>query len=195
VHRSVGPGGLVDLVFDHGSGRREQRDEVGLALLPGVVQAQGRGGVGIDRLTGADHVDVGVVDEHLGDLDRFGGGVPDGQLDGARGERGLFDDELSGRRVGAFGHAPACEHGKSQRGDEEQGRDEPECPGRRLGLQRHQSTTSKKPIQPSSANSVLCAWNMNRPGFGNRSSQIPRWPWACTTVSVYSAGSRRVPVG
>ena len=58
-----------------------------------------------------------------------------------------------------------------------------------------QSPTSKKPIQPSSANSVLWAWNMNGPGLGKRSSQIPRWAWPWITVSVNSVGSSRVPVG
>ena len=48
------------------------------------------------------------------------------------------------------------------------------------------SSTSKKPIQPSSANSDWCAWNMKRPGFGNSSSRIPRCPWQSITVSVYS---------
>ncbi len=50
----------------------------------------------------------------------------------------------------------------------------------------HQSATLKKPIQPSSANSDWCAWNMKRPVFANSSSITPRWPWHCMTVSVYS---------
>ena len=59
----------------------------------------------------------------------------------------------------------------------------------------HQPLTSKKPCQPSSVNSDWWAWNMNFPGFGKRHSRIPRCPWQNITVSVYSDGSREVPVG
>ena len=58
----------------------------------------------------------------------------------------------------------------------------------------HQSTTLKKPIQPSSANSDWCAWNMNRPVLAKSISMIPRWPWQSMTVSVYSNWSVE-PVG
>ena len=58
----------------------------------------------------------------------------------------------------------------------------------------HQSTTSKKPIQPSSANSDWCAWNMKAARVANSISSTPRWPWHCITVSVYSQWSP-VPVG
>ncbi len=58
----------------------------------------------------------------------------------------------------------------------------------------HQSTTLKKPIQPSSVNSDWCAWNMNLPVLAKSISMIPRWPWHCMTVSVYSQWSL-VPVG
>ena len=51
---------------------------------------------------------------------------------------------------------------------------------------RSPSTTSKKPIQPSSVNSDWCAWNMYVPASANSISTIPRWPWHCITVSVYS---------
>ena len=59
----------------------------------------------------------------------------------------------------------------------------------------HQSLTSKKPIQPSSANSDTWAWNMYLPAYGKRSSRMPRSPWPWITVSVKSRGSSRVPVG
>ena len=55
--------------------------------------------------------------------------------------------------------------------------------------------TSKKPCQPSSVNSDWCAWNMYRPGCGNRHSRMPRWPWQSITVSVCSDGCEPVPVG
>src|SRR5215211_7987012 len=50
----------------------------------------------------------------------------------------------------------------------------------------YSSLTSKKPIQPSSANSDWCAWNMNTPGFAKSISMTPRCPCTCMTVSVYS---------
>ena len=63
------------------------------------------------------------------------------------------------------------------------------------GAGLHQSTTSKKPIQPKSANSLTWAWNMYLPVNGKRSSQMPRSPWPWMTVSVKSRGSSLVPVG
>ena len=63
------------------------------------------------------------------------------------------------------------------------------------GFHRVTSTTSKKPIQPSSVNSDWCAWNMYLPVCGKRISRIPRWPWHIITVSVNSTGSLDVPVG
>ena len=65
----------------------------------------------------------------------------------------------------------------------------------RRSARLHQEPTSKKPIQPSCANSDWCAWNMNLPSYGNRSSRMPRCPWHCMIVSVYSTGSSDVPVG
>ena len=92
-------------------------------------------------------------------------------------------------------------------GDEQKDRNErPEPPARRVsaalrvlgdraGLHgRLYSSTSKKPIQPSSANSDWCAWNMNRPVLAKSISMIPRWPWQSMTVSVYSKVSLD-PVG
>ncbi len=61
------------------------------------------------------------------------------------------------------------------------------------GLLAH-SVTSKKPSQPSSANSLTCAWNMNLPGYLKPVSRIARSPCASMIVSVYSRVSRRVPV-
>ncbi len=57
----------------------------------------------------------------------------------------------------------------------------------RLGA--HASSTSKKPIHPRSANSDWWAWNMKRPAWWKSISTIPRSPWHCMTVSVYSKWS------
>src|SRR6266536_6096943 len=46
-----------------------------------------------------------------------------------------------------------------------------------------QGMTSNRPDQPSSANSVLWAWNMNLPGCLYRNSRMPRCPWPWTLVS------------
>ena len=66
----------------------------------------------------------------------------------------------------------------------------PEAPsGRRHRLGAHASSTSKKPLQPSSANSDWWAWNMKRPAWWKSISMMPRSPWHCMTVSVYSKWS------
>src|SRR4029079_9090000 len=57
------------------------------------------------------------------------------------------------------------------------------------------SVTSKNPIHPSAANSLLCAWNMYLPVYGKRTSSTSRCPCPWMTVSVYSSGSSEVPVG
>ena len=67
--------------------------------------------------------------------------------------------------------------------------------GAHIGARLHQSTTSNRPIQPSCANSDWWAWNMYWPSYGKRSSRMPRCPWHCMIVSVYSTGSSDVPVG
>ena len=118
-------------------------------------------------------------------------------------EDDLVDDEILGRRAAPVAEARRAEHGEGHddRGHERE-RDEPEQPqpgGARLrraaGLGCHQSSTSMKPIHPSSANSVLCAWNMYLPVYGKRISRIPRWPCTWLIVSVNSIGWSEVPVG
>ena len=99
--------------------------------------------------------------------------------------------------------AAARREERDRRDKEEDRRERPEAPAGApalappfpRGLARaHQSLTSKKPIQPSSANSDWCAWNMNVPVLWKSISMIPRSPWHCMTVSVYSKWSVE-PVG
>ena len=77
-------------------------------------------------------------------------------------------------------------------GEKEQRNERPKAPVARLAPlrggrgRRHQSITSKKPIQPSSVNSDWWAWNMKRPVFAKSISMMPRCPWQSMTVSVYS---------
>ena len=141
-----------------------------------------------------------VVHGHQGDRQVLALGVRDADLDLARLELHAPDVELvGGRRV-----APEqVEERVARRGEERDGADEdeqrherPEAPAvtpRRDGLRGHYST-SKKPIQPSSANSLWWAWNMKRPVFANSISRMPRSPWQSITVSVYSKWSVE-PVG
>ena len=68
-------------------------------------------------------------------------------------------------------------------------------PGGSRGRRFHQSTTSKKPIQPSSVNSDWWAWNMNLPGVREVDLDDPALALAeHAPVSVYSKWSLE-PVG
>ncbi len=107
----------------------------------------------------------------------------------------LFDRELLDRRSVSFGEGVPADHRQTDQAQREDADDpEGEPPYRQAAAETH-STTSKKPIQPSSANSDLWAWNMYLPGNGNLTSRIPRCPCICEIVSVNSVGSKRVPVG
>src|SRR5262249_28180863 len=79
---------------------------------------------------------------------------------------------------------PGQNDDRQQRPEAPRPRAEATVHGTRAGL--HQSTTSKKPIQPSSVNSGWWAWNMNCPVLWKSISMIPRCPWQSITVSVYS---------
>ena len=142
-----------------------------------------------------------VVDGDRGDRQVVLLRVRDADLDLARLELDPADVEQVGlRRVRADQadeRRAGCDEGPDD-GREQHHRDErPEAPARLDPPRRpslHQSTTSKKPIQPRSVNSDWCAWNMNRPVFVKSISSTPRCPWHCITVSVYSQLSP-VPVG
>ena len=120
------------------------------------------------------------------------------QLDLPRLEDGALDCQV------LLGHPDPIEPGRVERHEQADGerehdeRCEPREPGgpapRGDGRGFHQ-VTSKKPIQPNSANSLTWAWNMYLPVYGKRSSRMPRSPWPWITVSVKSRGSSRVPVG
>src|SRR5262245_47294813 len=84
-----------------------------------------------------------------------------------RGEHGDGADEQQNRKQRPHSPRPLAE-GFGRRG--------------RAGF--HQSTTSKKPIHPSSVNSDWWAWNMKRPVLWKSISTMPRWPWQSITVSV-----------
>jgi hypothetical protein len=179
-----------DLVLGRDAGRAHERHEVGRVLLPRVVEREALGAARADLVAGAVEVDVGVVDEHLRDRDGIGAGVADGQVDlpGAQ-HRALDGDLLDGRAEPLAQRVVADRQQRGQRGDDERERDECERPG------GDAQTTSKNPIHPRSANSVLCAWNMKRPLCLKRISRMPRCPCTWAIVSVNSAGCRRVPVG
>ncbi|MEJ7704048.1 MAG: hypothetical protein WKF47_10410 [Geodermatophilaceae bacterium] len=147
----------------------------------------------VDRRRAAGDVDERVVDEHLSDLHRVRSGVADGQLDHLRAQDGALHRQLLDRRPVPFGQRLAAEQSQPEQGrgatttaasasahrvtadvswvtDAVGDRRRPARVGghpsapRRKCVGAHQSVTSKKPIQPRSANSVLCAWNMYLPG-------------------------------
>ena len=142
-----------------------------------------------------------VVDRDRGDREVVLLRVRDADLDLARLELDPADVEQVGLRRVRADQADERRAGRDEGPDdgrEQHHRDErPEAPARLDPPRRpslHQSTTSKKPIQPRSVNSDWCAWNMNRPVFVKSISSTPRCPWHCITVSVYSQLSP-VPVG
>ena len=121
------------------------------------------------------------------------------QLDLVRLQHRALDRQLLLRHADPVEPGRVEQHEQPDRHREHRQRREPHEPGRparRLcGGRLHQSSTSKNPIQPSSANSLTWAWNMYLPVYGKRSSRMPRSPWPWITVSVKSRGSSFVPVG
>src|SRR6185503_18145002 len=109
--------------------------------------------------------------------------VRDPDPDLVRLELDAADVELvGGRRL----PADEVQQRGTRRGEERDHADEQQERQERPEAPRHQSTTSKNPIQPSSVNSVWWAWNMKRPVLAKSISTIPRCPWHSITVSVYS---------
>ena len=96
-----------------------------------------------------------------------------------------MEGDLVDRQVLDGRAAPLCEPRRSESREEhhdpghQRERNQAEQPEpraarfRRSRLGVHQSSTSKKPIQPSSANSVLWAWNMYLPGYGKLQLEDP----------------------
>ena len=115
-------------------------------------------------------------------------------------QHGALDGQLLDRRAVAVAEPGTVEQReRADRGGDQRERDQPQQPGGQPaaagllaggGARLHQPT-SNRPIQPSCANSDWCAWNMNWPLCGNRSSRMPRWPWHCMIVSVNSARLER----
>ena len=105
---------------------------------------------------------------------------------------GLNSTRARRTRRRAAACAEQVEHGAAGRGEERDDADQqherhecPQAPTRSGALgERRQSTTSKKPIHPSSANSDWCAWNMKCPVFAKSISRIPRSPCASDGVGV-----------
>src|SRR5829696_8389726 len=194
----------LDLVLDRRSRRGEHGDQVGLALIPGVVEPELLRPEAADAIRVVLEVHIGVVDEDLGDFDRVGTGIAHREVDLPGTQNGLLHGELFDGRTAAL-----VEPGRAQDdecpegGGNERERDKGEQPHRYLreagapggSSARVHYLTAKKPIQPSSANSDLWAWNMTWPGYRKRSSQTPRCPWPWMTVSVSSVGRSDVPVG
>ena len=154
-------------------GRGEQRDLVGLALDPRLLDAHAsrcRGGRSASsapvNCAKASLTMTWAIDTASGPSLRTVSSITPGL------QHRALDDELLDRRAAAVAEAGAAERGErpDRRGDQQQ-RHEPEQPGgeppgpapacRRRAPPS--ALTSKKPCQPSSVNSDWCAWNMNLP--------------------------------
>ena len=154
---------------------------------------------------GGREVGKAVVHDHLRERHVVRTVVADGEVDAPGLEHGALHRQLLDRRALAVGQPRAvkererrereCDQGE-RHGAQDPGRHPAGAPpGAHIGARLHQATTSNRPIQPSCANSDWCAWNMYWPSYGKRSSRMPRCPWHCMIVSVYSTGSSDVPVG
>ena len=102
------------------------------------------------------------------------------QLDLTRGEHGPLDRQVLLRHADPI--EPGCverdEHADRERQhDQRRERREPSGPAPGADGGGFHQLTSKKPIQPNSANSLTWAWNMYLPVYGKRSSRMPRSPW------------------
>ena len=136
-------------------------------------------GVAVDR-----ERDDRVVDGHGGDRQIVVLRIRDAHLDLSGPELDAPDVELVHRRRVSpeqVDDRRAARHEQADDEREQHDRHERPQPPPTIaeGARRarfHQSTTSKKPIQPSSVNSDWCAWNMNRPVFAKSISMIPRCP-------------------
>ena len=175
----------VDLAPNDHAGRGDQGDLVGLALDPGVgdphraaAEAASSGGSTLA------HPDVGVVDHHLGDAHRvrrrrcgpvssISPGAQHRALDGDVLDRDAVARQARAgrRRQSAATSSPTRARG-TRPSSHARPRPRPRGGGVGRGLGAH--STSKRPIQPSSANSVLWAWNMYCPGMRKRNSRMPR---------------------
>ena len=123
------PGSSASIVA---AGGGEDEDLVGLAFDPGVGDLQ-RGRAEPADLVAAVGGEgrVGVVDGDLGDPDRVGPVVAQGQLDLARVQRRALDRDFLQRRPGALAEPGAAEQGEGADRDRDQGqRDRAQRPGR-----------------------------------------------------------------
>jgi hypothetical protein len=152
-------------VGDRRAARRDQRDRVGLAFDPRLLQPHGGRLQAADGSVGAGERHERIVDLRLRDGHRIGAVVAHPQLDHAGAQHRLLDRELLDRRAAAISEAGPAEDGERRdRGGDQRQRDDREQPGRQpAGAQRayvpsgavglHHACTSKNPCQPSSVNS------------------------------------------
>ena len=115
--------GRGDLVIDHEPGRGEHRNQIRLAVLPGEVDRDRLGLEPADGLLGTVEVDVGVSDEHLGELNLVRPGVPKRQLDLVRLELRFLDREFLDRRPRAVGQGVVADDRDRDEHEGDQGED------------------------------------------------------------------------
>ena len=208
VETEIGAGclhGRRDLVRDGRARRGQELDLVGVPFDPVVVDRDLRGVEMAQLRVGGREVGEAVVHDHLRDRHVVRAVVAHGEVDAPRLEHGPLHGQVLDRRALAVGQPGAVQQRERRQRECDQcewhgakdPRRHPPGPagGAHIGACLHQLTTSNRPIQPSCANSDWWAWNMYWPSYGKRSSRMPRCPWHCMIVSVYSTGSSEVPVG
>ena len=166
---SVPSGCPVELVIADGDTGRPRPRRTGSTIVARAQAPEGRGAVdreGDDRVVDGDHGDREVLALRVaspGPGSRRARTRPGGRRTSSGGG-GLRADEARDR-------AARRDEERATIADEQDDRDERPAaaaphgrrPGRSTDSRAHSSTTSKKPIQPSSANSDWWAWNMKRP--------------------------------
>ncbi len=176
----------VDVALERRAGLGQDLDLVLFAQHPGIGNVQPCARQVVERASGTlGESPIGFIDLDLGDRDRLR--AAGAQLD--VNSLTVEDDALEGnlldrRRPGIEDLQPAaCDQPDRRRSERQQRHDEPQHVGQRAArpcvacrpLGHHRvgtddlvhdvtSRTSNMPIQPSSANSDWCAWNMYSPG-------------------------------
>src|SRR6266542_2831844 len=174
--------GFLDLVLHGAAGGHQQFDVVRLASDPRIQECDAPGVVGEQRATARTEVDIGIVDDRLSDSRALSGAVQEDERDLSGSEDRSIHHHLI-RTGGAVRGARDDDHDE---GDDDADWNSQQPETSKEAVEDPQATTSKKPIQPSEANSLLWAWNMYLPVYGKRSSSTSRCPCPWMTVSVYS---------
>ena len=151
-------------MVDNRARRGEKQDLVVLPLDPRILDVDLRAAKAADLVVRLRERREGVVHDDLAHLNGIRALVADVKLDLAGRQDGPLHGELLLRHADAVEAGRVEQHeqpdGHREHGEWREARKPGRPPGGAGGGRLHQSSTWKKPIQPSSANSLTWAWNM-----------------------------------